>query len=76
VCRKASCKVCHALSITPLFHAIKSSTIIPAQVTQTNLAGNLFDRFHVRARNRIFQTGGAAADELPVLTSIEASASV
>ena len=64
-CRRASCKACITrVPIAPLFHVDQVEHDDAAQVAQPNLPRDLFDRFHVGARDRVFQTRAAAADEL------------
>src|SRR5512143_3993531 len=53
-----------ALAITPLYHVDQIEHDDTAQIPQPNLARNLFDRFHVRARDRVFQASSATTDEL------------
>src|SRR5437588_4476513 len=54
----------HARAVAPLLHVNEVEDEYAAEVAQANLARNLLDRLHVRARDRIFQTRAAPAHEL------------
>ena len=51
------------MAIAALFHVDQIEHDDAAEIAQANLARNLFDGFHVRAGDRVFETRGAAPDE-------------
>src|SRR5205085_47985 len=54
----------HARTVAPLLHVDQVEYDDAAQIAQSDLPRDLFDRFHVRARDRVFEPRAAAPDEL------------
>src|SRR5205085_5929410 len=54
----------HARTVAPLLHVDQVEYDDAAQIAQSDLPRDFFDRFHVRARDRVFEPRAAAPDEL------------
>src|SRR5215207_1010159 len=54
----------HARAVAPLLHVDEVEDEDAAEVTESDLARDLLDRLHVGARDGVFESRAAAADEL------------